>query len=54
MGDADLVPVNFKFVGENARKRRSDMLAQLGANDVDDGAAIAIDREPQGRLEQRA
>ena len=43
MNDADLVPIHLEFVGEDAGERRADMLAHLGADDVDGDLPIAVD-----------
>ena len=49
--DAHVVPVGFEFVGEDAGERRADMLAHLGADDVDGHDAVAVDAVPDSRIE---
>ena len=49
--DPHLVPIGLEFIGENAGKRGADMLAHLGADDVDGDDAVPVDAVPDGRLE---
>ena len=51
--DAHIFPRRFEFIGEDARERRADMLAHLGADDVDGDDAVRVDRIPLRRLEGR-
>ena len=52
--DAHLAPVGLELVGEDAGERGADVLAHLGADDVDGDDAVAIDAVPDGRLERAA
>ena len=50
--DPHLVPIGLELVGEDAGERGADMLAHLGADDVDGDDAVAVDAIPDGRLER--
>ena len=50
MVDAHIRPVGLQLIGEDARERSADMLAHLGADDVDGDDAGAVDGEPFDRL----
>ncbi len=50
--DPHLVPVGLELVGDDAGERGADMLAHLGADDVDGHDAAAIDAVPDCRLEE--
>ena len=54
MADAHLVPPDFEFVGQDAGERGPNVLAHLGADDVDRHDTVAVHREPQCRLERQA
>ena len=53
MDDAHLVPIRFELVGEDARERGADVLAHLGADDVDGDDTGRVDPEPDRRFELR-
>ncbi len=52
--DPHLVPIGLELVGEDAGQRRADVLAHLGLRHVDPDEALAVDAEPDRRLESRA
>ena len=49
--DFNFVPIGLQLVGHDAGERGTDMLAHLGANDVDRHRAAGIDAIPDGRFE---
>src|ERR1700758_1430461 len=54
VNDCHLVPVGLQLVGDDAGERSTDMLAHFRPDDVDCYSAVAVDRIPDGRLEQIA
>ena len=51
MDDADLLPVGFELVGDNAGQGGADVLAHLGPDDIDRHHAVRVDGVPEGGLE---
>ena len=51
MVDAHLGPVGFQLIGDDSGDGRADVLAHLGADDVDGDDPLAVDVVPDGGAE---